>query len=152
MKQLNTQEIQRLGVFNDKLKLFEEKIYNAVIEQSRIALQKISKKGNNIVDYALEVTIYIYGEKYMIDEADEHILANYSPSIKPLFLKDKWSGIYDDECHNTTSAVQKNKELNSQKHCWLLHSLYDIYCISWKDMAKIDTICYDIEISYEYKM
>lgn len=65
-------------------------------------------------------------------------------------LKDEWWGIDDNNCHNVTSSIQKNKELNTQKHCWLLHSLYDNYFLSWDDIFKIDSVYFDVKIQYEY--
>jgi hypothetical protein len=57
---------------------------------------------------------------------------------------------YHKKCHNTTSVFQKNALLNSQKHCWLLHSLYDHYDLVWEDIFKIKHILFDVKVQYEY--
>ena len=56
----------------------------------------------------------------------------------------------DGNCYNTTSAFQKNRDLNSQKHCWLLHSLYDHNPLDWDEIFKIDSVYFDVKIQYEY--
>ena len=157
MKQLNRQEIQRLGIFNDKLKLLEEKIYNLALIQNQIALQKVLDKENDIYDYDIDITYYVYGDEYIgeedKDEEDEdyieHLLATWTDGLK-LFMKATWWGVHDNNCHNVTSAFQKDKELNSQKHCWILHSLYDHNPLDWSDIFMIDTIDFNLEIKYEY--
>ncbi|MDQ7060084.1 MAG: hypothetical protein Q9M43_02745 [Sulfurimonas sp.] len=153
MKKLNQEEIQKLDLLNNKLKLIEERIYNICLEQNQIALQKILEKENNILDYEIEVQYMIYGDEYIKvgDEEDpEHLLADWTDNIKAILMKDTWWGIHDNNCHNTTSAFQKDKGFNSQKHCWLLHSLYDHKPLDWDDIFKIDSIYFDVQIQYEY--
>lgn len=65
-------------------------------------------------------------------------------------MKETWWGINDNNCHNITTAFQKDKDLNSQKHCWLLHSLYDHNSLDWNDIFKIDSVYFDVKIQYEY--
>ena len=154
MKQLNKAEIQKLNFLNDKLKIVEERIYKLCLEQNQIAIQKIVEKIDGIIDYELEVHYLFYGDTYIKegDEEDpEHLLADWVDNIKPIMMRDSWFGIYDGKCHNTTSSYgQKDKELNSQKHCWLLHSLYDHNPLDWDDIFKIDSVYFDVKIQYEY--
>ncbi len=71
---------------------------------------------------------------------------------KAYFLEDtRYWNINDKSNHNTTSCCWKHKELHEQKYCWLLYRLYDDFGINWKDIVKIKTICFDIDVSYQYK-
>ena len=155
MKQLNIEEIQKIDILNNKLIEIEKSIYDIALIENQIALEKILKKENNILDYELEVYFLIYGDKYIKEgdkEDPEHLLADWTDNIKPIMMKEKWWGINDGNCHNITSSFQKNKDLNSQKHCWLLHSLYDHNPLDWVDIFKIDSVYFYVKIQYEYSI
>jgi len=141
MKQLSRQEMQKIDFLNDKLKTIEKKIYHIAFEENQIALKKILEKENDL---------FAYDIKEGDEEDPEHLLADWSDFVKSIISKDTWWGIYNDNCHNITSACQKNKVLNSQKHCWLLHSLYDHNNLDWDDILKIDSVCFDVKVKYEY--
>lgn len=150
---LSQEDIKRLGILNDKLIVIEERIYNICLEHNQVALQKILEKENAIIDYQLEVQYMFYGDTYIKkgDEEDpEHLLADWNDNIKPIMFRDDWFGIHDGNCHNITSAFQKDEALNAQKHCWLLHSLYDHNPLSWDDIFKVDSVYFDVQIQYEY--
>jgi len=153
MKQLNTYEIEKLNSLNNQLKVIEQRIYKILLEQNQVAIKNLLNKKDEVLDYEIEVHYFFYGETYIMvkDEKDpEHLIADWIENIKPTFMKDDWFGIADNHCHNITSVFQKDKELNSQKHCWLLHSLYDHNPLSWDDIFKIDSIYFDVKIQYEY--
>jgi len=146
MKQLNQEEINSLDTLNNKLKNMEEKIYRVVLQENQKALEKIEKKEHNIIGYEIEVEFFIYENS----ESEEKLLVHWKENLKSLFVKeDKW-GLNDNRCHNTTSIFQKNELLNRQKHCYLLHNLYDHYSLNWDDIFKIDRIYFDLQIQYEY--
>jgi len=63
--------------------------------------------------------------------------------MKPHFLNDRPCNINDKENHNVSSATIKNSALNSQKHCWLMHRLYDDFSIDWADIVRINNIWFD---------
>lgn len=150
MKQLNKNEIVKLSVFNDKLIALEIEIYNLCLTQNQIALKKLLDKET--VDYELNVNVLFYGETYMKNkDDDEHLLLNLDIGMKHSLLKDDRWGIADGNCHNVSSIFQKNKDLNGQKHCHLLHSLYDDYHFAWDDIFKIEDIYFDIIVQYDYK-
>ena len=153
MKQLNQEEIKRLGILNNKLREIEKEIYNIALEQNQIALEKLLKKEHNILDYEIEIQFLVYGDKYVKkgDEEDpEHLLADWTNNIKAIFMEETWWGINDNNCHNITSVFQKDKDLNSQKHCSILHELYDHNPLDWDDIFKIDSVYFDVQIQYEY--
>ena len=153
MKKLNKLEIEKLSKLNSELILIEELIYIRAKEQNQIALKKLLEKEYDIVDYEIEVNYLFYGDDYIKEgeeEDPEHLLADWTDDMKSMMMKEKWWGINDGNCHNTTSAFQKNRDLNSQKHCWLLHSLYDHNSLDWDDIFKIDSVYFDVKIQYEY--
>lgn len=142
--------MQRLGIFNDKLKLLEGKIYNLALEQNQIALQKVLDKENDTYDYNIDITYYVHGNEYMwFEDDDDHLLATWTDRIKALMMKENCSGINDGFSHNITSIWQKDKELNLQKHCWILHSIYEPFSLDWDDIFMIDKIYYIIDIRYD---
>lgn len=155
MKKLNKVEIEQLNRLNNKLIVIEKYIYDICLKHHQSAIQKILKKEDGILDYEMEVYYLFYGDTYVkkSDEEDsEYLLADWSEAIKPILLRDdKWHGINDGNDHNTTSVFQKQESLNVQKHCWLLHSLYDHQGLSWEDIFKIDSVYFDVKIQYEYE-
>ena len=146
MRQLTTKEIEQINTLNTKLIQIEKQIYNIAYKEYQKALKKVVDKEPHFLDYEIEVHLFIYGEKAV----EEHLFADWVQSVKPIVLKSSWWGINDNKCHNTTSIFQKNKELNSQKHCSLLHELYDHYALTWDKIFKIGTIYFDVKIQYEY--
>ncbi len=150
MKQLNKNEIAKLGIFNDKLINLEKEIYSLCLTHNQIALKKLLDK--EIIDYELDIRVLFYGETYMNDiDDDEHLLLDLEIAMKHSLLKDDRYGIADDYCRNVTTIFQHDKELNTQKHCYLLHALYDDYHFDWSDIFKIDKIYFDIIVKYEYE-
>ena len=139
---MNYKEIEHL---NNRLIILEENIYNRTKEQNQVVLKKLLDGKNGIYDYEIEVEICFYIQ-------EEELISWYEKMCKAYFLDDirQWN-INDKKEHNTTSFCWKNNELNEQKHCWLLHRLYDDFGISWKDIIKIETICFDINVCYQYK-
>jgi len=144
MKQLNQDEIKKLDALNSKLISVEKNIYTLALKHNQKALKKLLKKEHNILDYELEISFLFY--------AKESLLAEFTSSVKSIFMQESWWGINDNNCHNTTSVFQKNKALNGQKHCFLLHELYDHQGLDWDEIFKIGSICFDIKIQYEYEI
>ena len=138
---MNYKEIENL---NNRLTRLEENIYNRSKEQNQVALKKLLDGEDGIYDYELEVDIGFF--------IQEDELISWREMCKAYFLDDTrhWN-INDTKNHNTTSCCWQHKELNTQKHCWLLHRLYDDFGISWSDIVKIETICFDINVLYQYK-
>ena len=150
MKQLSKKEIQKINVFNTKLTELECKIYRLCLEENKRALVKV--KDTDILDYDINVHYAFYGASFKLNEDDdEHLIAHWHDNVKHLILSDEKWGLNDKNCHNVTSAFQKNTSLNAQKHCWLLHSLYDHHPLDWDDIFMIEDIYFDVEVQYEYQ-
>ena len=153
MRKLKKHEIKLVDKLNNRLKEIEKDIYDICFEQNEIALKKLTEKENNILDYELEVNFYIYGDtpfKSYYNE-DEKLLAFCTENVKRISKKEKWWGINDNKCHNTTSVFQQDQELNSQKHCWLLHTLYDHFSLlDWDNILNIENIDFDVRTQYDY--
>lgn len=152
MKQLNKSKIQKLNRLNQQLILIEEQIYIRAKEQNEIALKKLLNKEHSIWDYELEAVVDFYSENSDFDGKDDCLVASLTENMKAQIMHDDrpW-GINDKQCHNTTAIYQKDNDLNAQKHCWLLHCLYDHYDFTWENIFCIDNVYFDIAISYQYR-
>ncbi len=140
MKRLKIEKIEKI---NKQLVDIEFKIYQRAKEENKIALKKLLEKQNDMIDYELEANITFISK--------EHELCTVNENFKPHFNRENFHvNINDKENHNVTTATIKNKQLNEQHHCWLLHSLYDDCMISWNKILKITDVCFDIEVSYQY--
>ena len=139
---MDYKEIENL---NTRLTSLEENIYNRTKEQNQVALKNLLDGENGIYDYEIEVELGFFIQ-------EDELISWRERMCKSYFLEDtRYWNINDKNNHNTTSCCWKHKELNEQKHCWLLHRLYDDFRISWKDIVKIETICFDINVLYQYK-
>lgn len=137
-------DLKKIQVLNDKLERAEERIYNLAKAQNQIVIKKILEKEQGIIDYELEIELFFY--------INEEELISFNEYIKPHFLKDTPCNINDKKNHNVTRGIYDNPELNSQKHCWLMHSLYDDYYVPWEDICKITLLSFDINIRYQYEV
>ena len=140
----NNMNYKRLENLNNRLTSLEKNIYNRAKEQNQVALKKLLDREDGIYDYEIEVEISFY--------IQEDELISWHEMCKAYFLDDThhWN-INDKKNHNTASCCWKHTELNAQNHCWLLHRLYDDFGISWNDIVKIETICFDVDVRYQYK-
>ena len=126
MQKLSSFEVQQIAKFNQQLRIIEEKIYNLAKVQNQLALKMLINKENAITDYELEVDINFYTE-------DEEAIVSWDEYLKPHFLEDiHCCSINDKEDHNVSSSIITHHELNNQKHCWLMHRLYDDKFLSIK--------------------
>lgn len=151
MKQLNKYEIQKLNKLNQQFIDIEQTIYHVAYKKMQAAELELSKKENNITGYETEVTYYFYAssENDNEDISDEP-LAEFEDHLNLEVMENDWWGLNDKKCHNTTSIFQKDEDLNTQKHCWLLHSLYDHYSLDWDHIFKIKHIFFVVKVQYEY--
>ena len=145
MKQiLGTNDVQKIERLNRQLTRMEEKIYHLANLENLNALKKLHQNDENITDYELEVELSFY--------VDDDELASWKEMMKSHFIYDRHCNINDKGNHNVTSATINNRTLNEQKHCWLLHSLYDDCGVLWEDILHINCVCFDVNVSYQYKM
>ena len=136
-------ELSKIKKFNSLLKSIEKKIFIEAIEQNKLAVKKLSNKTNNLYDYALEVNLQFYTHNKEILSFIEYVKSTTIDKLD--------TNINDSINHNIGSCCWKNKKLNSQNHCWLLHRLYDDFHIKWKNILKIYAVLFDINMSYQYK-
>lgn len=147
MRKFTSLEIKKIEKLNTQLSLVEENMYRQSKLQNQIALKSLLEKEDDIIDYELEIDISIF-----TSDNDEEPIISWSEYIKQHFLNDNHSNINDKENHNVTSCCWENKALNNQKHCWILHSLYDDYNVSWDNILKINNIWFDVNIRLQYSM
>jgi len=145
IQKLSTNEIKKLYALNKYLVSLEEKIIDLAQKEDKIMLLHMNNGINNIQDYELKVTIEFYdSEDNLLVEMEENMKS------KSLNLK-KRTNINDKNNHNTTSFCWKNRELNLQHHCWLLHSLYDDYLLSWEKILTIKMLWFNIKVEHQYQ-
>ena len=145
MKELSSFHVQQIAKLNEQLCVIEEKIYTLAKVQNQTALKMLINKENAITDYELGVEI-----SFFINDNEEAIVS-WEEYLKPHFLEDiPCCNINDQENHNVSSSFIMNHELNAQKHCWLMHRLYDDFHIDWSDILLIKNVCFDINVKYQY--
>ena len=148
MIKVSDEQAQAIEMFNNKLKAIESEIKQRGLEENQRVIKKMLTKENGITDYELNVEICMYRED------DEEEVATWTESLKRLYLLDDGKNCYcnidDNENHNVTTAIYDNKTLHKQKHCWLLHSLYDDIGLSFENILNIDCIWFDINVKYQY--
>jgi hypothetical protein len=142
---ISSENIQNIELFNTQLTTMEEEIYLLAQKENDIAVKKMCQKIDNITDYELELNIVFYKDK------DEGELVFFTERMKSHFLHHVHCNINDKANHNVTSATIDNRILNEQKHCWLLHRLYDDCAVSWEDILDINCVWFDVDVRYQYR-
>lgn len=140
---LNEKTVETIAKLNKKLKTVEQRAHELAKHEHQSILKRVLEKENGICDYELEIVFAFFN-------GEEEIVL-HTEYMKPHFLLDKPKNLNDKQNHNVTSNIFPNQKLNAQKHCWLLHVLYDDLLISWQDIVKIDEVWFDINISLQYK-
>jgi hypothetical protein len=140
---LDENHIKNIARLNSKLKKIEKRVYELAKKEHQRVLKRVLEKEDCIVDYELHVKIVFYSK--------EEEMATYEEYLKPNFLLDKKTNLNDNQNHNVTSTLYPHPLLNAQKHCWLLHHLYDNVLLPWEQILSIDTLCVDVEVSYQYE-
>ena len=138
---LDEKDIEKLEKLNDQLTVIETKIYDLAKQKFDSNFEQMNGSRDN---YDLEVEISFY---YKDTE-----IAVWTEPLKSNFLNEHPTYINDGNNHNVTSSTIKHQILNSQKHCWLLHRLYDDFLLPWKKILKIDNISFDIIEHNQYKI
>ena len=122
--------------------------FNKVLENIEYQILELAKeyekeiKAENPDDYELEV-IFEFCTK-------EEEIASWFEDMK-IRLEDfrkgelDW-GIASGADHNVTLE----KALHGQKHCWLLHLLYDNLHVPWEKILKIDRLWADFCLYFQY--
>ena len=146
MRKFFASYVPKIELLNKILTEIEGKINYKAKKLDAIAQKKLLDKDDEIYDYEIEIEIAIYSYEHTDDPC-----VFWIETCKNISSGDK-TGWYinDGQNHNVTSCCWKNKELHKQKHCWILHKLYDDFNISWKSILNITAIDYDIRIDYQY--
>lgn len=140
---LDDATVKQIANLNSKLKKIEKRVYELAKKEHQRVLKRVLEKEDGIVDYELHVEIVFYFK--------EEEIATYEEYMKPNFLLDRKSNLDDKQNHNVTSTLYPHPLLNAQKHCWLLHHLYDDVLLSWEQITNIDYLAIDIQVSYQYE-
>ena len=149
-KTLSASHVQKIDEFNNKLIAIEEKIYHLAKKEYQIAEKEFKQNGEGIVDYELDVKITFDTPDNFFE--DTKALVSWEEFFKYSFDDGRTPYINDKQCHNVTSSLIDNKALNEQKHCWLLHSLYDDQLVDWDDILNIETMWVNVAVRYQYEM
>ncbi|MBE0490626.1 MAG: hypothetical protein IBX44_00065 [Sulfurospirillum sp.] len=135
---LDDKTVRDIAKLNTKLKKVEKRVYALAKKEHQKVLKRVLEKEDGIVDYELHVNMVFYSK-------EEEITA-YEEYFKPNFLLDRSSNFNDNQNHNVSSALYPHLVLNAQKHCWLLHHLYDDVMLSWQQILSVDEIAIDIDV------
>ena len=152
-RKFTDKDARKINDLNEKLIVVEKKIFDlANIEHKRLKkLFKKSKKHNmDEFEVRFEISFLTTKEKDEYGDYLEIINWNESVYFESFEESNNPHGINDKQCHNVTRGHIDNKEINFQKHCWLLHELYDDHFVSWKNILRIDIVYFDIKITHGY--
>ena len=146
-------EVQKIEELNNKLVLLEEKLFR-LSEVEYLRVKKMCEDTEqNMEDYNLNVVLAFS----TTDEEDEYgdylEFVNWKERIYfDTFENDSEEpfGINDKYDWNVMVGRSNNKKLDKQKHCWLLHQLYDNHFVSWENMLRIDRVWFEIVTEQEY--
>ena len=61
---------------------------------------------------------------------------------------DHYWGLADENDHNVSRSFAP--ELVEQKHCYLMHQLYDDFCLDWDDILSLEWVWLDFELRAQF--
>jgi hypothetical protein len=144
MKILTPELHNKLRMLNDKLARIELMIVDKAIKIDKMLQDELMNKKDNIQSYSLDV----YFHFYTYYESGDPI-ATWSESMKKVSMG-KYSFLTDRNSHNDLHRL--DHPIRDDYHCWLFHSLYDHIHLSWKKIAAITHVVWDIRPEYSYGM
>ena len=142
--QWNKINIQKVETLNALLTNIEQKSYEIAKRENQKVLKKLLDKEDDICEYELDLNFIFLGQ-------NGFELLSHQENMKYHFLKDKDINFNDGKNHNVLKSLPKYKALHDQKHCWLLHSLYDDYLIPWEIILTIKEILFEVNVVYQYE-
>ena len=122
------EEVQRLDKFNLFLCNYEKFI--------RKQLESIKQNNLWCEDIELYINFYLDENHVSYDEEQDNLLMKMCSFFSEQ-LSFTW-GITDGNSHNTIRT--KNKSLEEQKHCYILHCLYDHTQLSLDEILSIGIV------------
>ena len=139
VKRLTPQQVEALGRLNKYLAGIEQRILKLGLEFKAeiLALEPH--------DWELEVT-------YEYTLSDESRASWFEP-LKFILEdwrkgKERW-GLADGEDHNVSSALVSG--LEGQKHCYLMHQLYDDFLLPWDEILSLEWMWLDFELRAQFE-
>lgn len=143
---LTDEEIHKIRLLNVFLTGFEKELKTNVVQVMQNSKEYCHIHKDLIFD-EVEVTIEFYLDKNdpeYLEDMDNVIL-----EIHDYFDDETWDyGIVDNNCHN----VLVNKEghvMEQDKHCRLMHVLYDDTDLSWDEILRIGAITMEYQVLYK---
>ena len=146
-------EVQKIDELNNKLIATEERIFH-LAEKEYIRVKKMLKDPKqNMYGYYLQVVLAFSTSEEQDEYGDDFEFISWEESVYfKSFEEGNPAGINDKQCHNVTRGLIDNKAINTQKHCWLLHRLYDDFYVGWKNILRIDRMYFEIKVKYQYEV
>lgn len=148
-------EVQKIEELNNKLILLEERLFDLSKVEYLRTKKMCEETQQNMDEYDFHI-ILAFSTTEEQDENEEDLeFANWRDHIYfDTFENDDEEpfGINDKYDWNVMIGWSNNKKLDKQKHCWLLHQLYDNYYASWEEILRIDQVWFKIVVEHEYMM
>ena len=142
-------EVKQIAELNEKMLHVQKKIYtHCKQEYERIKGAEPYTHGD-LHNFSFEVQLQVYINNFELVAWSENIRCHFNENDE-FSLQNRISPLFDDEDHNVSSAICKNVELNAQKHCWIMHRLYDDYFVDWSVIVMITDIHFDILTTLQY--
>ena len=146
-------EVQKVDELNSKLIAIEERIFHLAEEEYLRVEKMLNDTDQKMDDYDLQVLLAFSTSEEQDEYGDDLEFIHWEESVYfESFEEGESFGINDKQCHNVTRGLIDNEALNAQKHCWLLHRLYDDYFVRWEDILRIDRMYFEIKVGYEYEV
>jgi len=121
---METDKVARIEKLNRKLEKLEYKL----IDLGKTYLEEV--KSQKPDDYELEVVFEFCAEEKEIASWFEDLRIR----LEDEYIRKLDWGLGSGADHNTAL----DPSLHGQKHCWLLHLLYDDIGVPWEEILKID--------------
>jgi len=146
------EQIEKFRALNNFLTKFEFNLKSEIQ-----AIFKTRDKFNVSDDYVFdEITINL---SFYLSQNDEYYDEDYDNCIivltesfnidRDLEREDYW-GLADGNCHNTLLNRQGHV-MQDDKHCWIMHALYDHTELSYDEILKISYIDISYKIQHNKK-
>lgn len=131
---------KRLLELNEKLSNLEKTIKAKIVTFYSELAKNLKNKSGEIIDFEMELEINLY-------DFQDALITQFRDLISKKKLNN-WQ--FDDGKNHNDFFTLKHHTMFGERQCWLYHSLYDHLDLTLEQMLKIESVWWDINVSYQY--
>lgn len=147
---INVENLEKFEKINQLLRIRSREAYLQAEKIENYLLRQMQQPGSYVFDYEIEFSVELWAEKKYghIEELEGNPFFKYEPTLISYYKKSRIDQNDDDSEHKRFLFEDDLNEypetFKGQRHCSLLHDLYDHTYLSFQDIVDIEAIWIEV--------